>query len=194
MYFEENKFSRPNPADTRLVMEFHFHDRPEYGVGSEFVVQRPRIFLTDHLFSLGVCRIVIGDMRDRSPVARGRYHKVLQMFEKNGGETRFTFDKKSTPFPSVTIVKEPKLTAEEIEWLQNEWYPKVYQQDSIYEAGLKKLWDERGYVSVVGIAHAIRLHKRYGMEVALIDQGSYIRAAIKSVEEQEYFLKLISKK
>ncbi len=182
--------TRKDPSKIKVGIETGIPvNMPQAKIGDAILLSQPHTFITSYLFNLGLRKIIITDPRDKSPQNTERFVWGLYLFEKRGGV--ISIDSMSVSgFPVARVQKEPALTSEDIRWLNDEWYENCHLANEAYE---KVTYDlaHKGVMSVVGAVHALQLHKKYGVDMALIVTDTDLSVITESLAETEYLSEII---
>jgi hypothetical protein len=180
--------SKRNPKDVKLSLEMGVEASPNSKIGNLYELEKPISLITDWMFEIGLRKVRIADPRIKNQKLFDQHEKALNFFLKKGGEAKI--EKIENGFPVIIITKEPIFNQRDLNWLKNEWYPECFLADKEFE---KILWKNclKGDIAVVGAAHAFRLHKEYGAQIALTINKKTLFETAYSMAFNDYYLKVI---
>jgi hypothetical protein len=193
-YFWDGYFdvTQKNPNSIVLALEVGTTGLPNnVHLGDTLALLRPRTFLNQHLFDLGIRKIKLCDPRIKTQEMITQYEKAGNLFAQRGGEI-YIDTLTNSGFPILTITKFPTFNDEDIAYLRTKWYEECYKQDRQFE---EIIWNacQKGAIAVAGAAHILRLVKIHHAKAAFALSEKDLNDCAIHLERERYYLYIIGK-
>ncbi len=145
--------SNDNPEDVILALEAARGN----ALGEMYRVGKPKGFITPYMFTIGLRKAVICDMRSKTETVRSLPSMAIQLFLKRGGQILIeNLDVEKCTF-EIKLV-EPVLTNADREWIRKEWYAGYFKENLEYEDRLVQFSNRNDVIVVAGASHVFALY------------------------------------
>lgn len=196
-YFWEKYFDQQTtviPAKLKLAMELEPSDvkQKSIEIGSIVNVSEPKFLLSDYLYKKGVSIIVPTDTRIHTDEFFNTMLQADQLFSARGGVLATDTILDPLGFPRPIVSQYPELTAADIFFLKNIWYPQVYLEDKKFEEKVFSFLKKGNTIGIIGAGHAYSIAKRHNVPTVLVCSLKQLHMVAMRIAVHNIYLKAIN--